>query len=116
MPETSIIIRTHNEEKHIGNLLRAIKEQEYKDYEVIVVDSGSTDGTLDIASKHEAKIINIESRNFTFGYALNVGAEAASGKYLVMVSAHVLPRDKHWLSNMVITFNDENVAMVYGRQ
>ena len=39
MPETSIIIRTYNEVKHIGNLLHAISEQDYTDYEIIIVDS-----------------------------------------------------------------------------
>ncbi|MDI6591504.1 MAG: glycosyltransferase family A protein, partial [Patescibacteria group bacterium] len=73
MPETSIIIRTFNEEKHVGNLLKAIREQDYKDYEIILVDSGSTDRTLEIAKKFGHKILEIESQDFTFGYSLNVG-------------------------------------------
>src|SRR3989344_3651284 len=68
MPETSIVIRTYNEEKHIGNLLRAIETQDYKDYEIIIVDSGSTDKTLEIAEKHPVRIIKIEKRDFTSGY------------------------------------------------
>ena len=46
MIETSIVIRTLNEEKHLGNLLRAIKKQDYKNYEIIIVDSDSTDSVL----------------------------------------------------------------------
>lgn len=115
MTETSIIIRTYNEEKHIGNLLEALKSQKYTDYEVIVVDSGSTDKTLEIVKKYPVKILNIETRDFTFGYALNVGCKEAKGKYLVMVSAHVLPKNNHWLGNLVAPFKDEKVAMVYGR-
>ncbi len=116
MPKTSIIIRTYNEEKHIGNLLEAIEKQDYKDYEIIVVDSGSTDKTLEIAKKFGVKIINIESRDFTFGHALNVGCKQGEGKYLVFASAHILPTDYHWLSNLVSSFSNEKVAMVYGRQ
>lgn len=117
MPETSIIIRTLNEEKHLGNLLRAIAEQEYKDYEIIVVDSGSTDRSIEIAEKHNAKIISIESRDFTFGYALNIGAKAAAGKYLVTASAHVLPLDNRWLTNIIAPLKENpKLAEVYGRQ
>jgi len=116
MPETSIIIRTYNEEKNIGNLLRAIEKQDYKDYEIIIVDSESTDRTVEIAEKFSVKIIKIKSRDFTFGYALNVGCRASSGKYLVFVSAHVIPIDNQWLSNILVPFDNKKIAMVYGRQ
>ena len=116
MPETSIIIRTHNEEKHLGNLLQAISDQDYENHEVIIVDSGSSDKTLQIAAKFKVKIINIESRDFTFGHALNVGCEESNGRYLVFVSAHILPANSHWLSSLIAPFEDEKVAMVYGRQ
>src|SRR3990167_3999136 len=106
MPETSIVIRTYNEEKHIGNLLRAIETQDYKDYEIIIVDSGSTDKTLEIAEKHPVRIIKIEKRDFTFGYALNVGCKAARGRYLVFASAHVLPATNFWLSQLIASFKD----------
>lgn len=116
MPETSIIIRTYNEEKHLGNLLRAISEQSYKDYEVIVVDSSSRDRTVEIAEQFGAKVISIESRDFTFGYALNVGCEASRGKYLVFASAHVLPADEAWLFNTLAPFDNDKIAGVFGRQ
>lgn len=116
MKETSIIIRTLNEEKHLGNLLQSLKEQEYQDFEVVVVDSGSKDKTIDIARAFGARIIEIESRDFTFGYALNVGCKVGKGKYFVFASAHVLPVHKDWLSNLVLPFENEKVAMVYGRQ
>lgn len=116
MPETSIIIRTLNEEKHLGNLLSALKRQDYQNFEVIIVDSGSTDRTLEIAREFSVQIIQIESRDFTFGYALNVGCKASKGKYLVFASAHVLPIDNKWLSGLIFPFKNPKVAMVYGRQ
>lgn len=116
MPETSIIIRTFNEEKHIGNILRAITEQGYSNYEIIIVDSGSTDATIKIAKEFPVRIIGIKSRDFTFGYALNVGCREARGKYIVSVSAHVIPASSDWLSNLVAPFENKNIAMVYGRQ
>ena len=116
MTETSIVIRTFNEEKHIGNLLKGIQSQEYKDFEIVIVDSGSNDRTLEIAKEFPVKILKINSRDFTFGYSLNVGCEASAGKYLVFVSAHVIPTDEHWLGNLIKPFENEKVAMVYGRQ
>lgn len=116
MPETSIIIRTFNEEAHIGNLLQALKAQKYRDFEVVVVDSGSNDRTLELARRSADSILQIENRDFTFGYSLNVGCKNSRGKYLVFVSAHTLPVDDRWLGNMIAPFKDQKVAMVYGRQ
>lgn len=116
MPETSIIIRTLNEEKHLGNLLRALQNQDYKKYEIIIVDSGSNDATLDIARQFPTTVLSIESRDFTFGYSLNIGCRAAKGKYLVFASAHTLPVNNRWLGNLVAPFTEKEVAMVYGRQ
>jgi len=115
-PETSIIIRTYNEARFLPNLLEAIKQQRYDRFETVVVDSGSIDGTLDIAEKEVDKILCIQSRDFTFGYSLDVGIQAASGRFMVIVSAHTLPLDENWLTNLVQPLYDENTAMAYGRQ
>lgn len=117
MPETSIIIRTFNEEKYIGDLLSSIQRQKYSDVEVLIVDSGSSDRTLEIASQFPVKIISIESRDFTFGYSLNVGCEEARGAFLVLVSAHVIPVNENWLSYLLAPLKEnDSIAMVYGRQ
>lgn len=116
MPETSIIIRTFNEEKYLEKLLEAVQGQAYRDCEVVVVDSGSFDRTREIAQRHAQKLIRIKSEDFTYGYALNVGIAAAEGQYAVAVSAHTLPLDKEWLGKLVQPFTDSKVAMVYGRQ
>ena len=79
MPETSIVIRTFNEEVYIVNLLSSIEKQVYRDYEVIIVVSGSTDRTLGIAEKFIVKIIEIDARDFTLVYALLVGRSARHG-------------------------------------
>ena len=57
----SIIIRTYNEIKHIEDVLKSIIKQTYKNYEIIVVDSESTDGTLDVVEKYTSKIIKIKN-------------------------------------------------------
>ncbi|MFA5175240.1 MAG: alcohol dehydrogenase catalytic domain-containing protein [Patescibacteria group bacterium] len=115
MPEISIIIRTFNEEKHLPVLLEALSKQTFRNFEIILVDSGSTDKTLLIAQDKCKKIIRIHSRDFTFGYSLNVGCRNSLGKYFVIISAHAFPSNNKWLENLTAPFIDESVAMTYGR-
>ena len=115
-PQTSIIIRCLNEDKHIGTLLTALQKQSYKNFEVILVDSGSTDATLDIAKKYDGKILHIHPDKFSFGASLNLGCEAAKGEFLVMISAHVYPANSHWLETLLKGFDDPSVGVVYGKQ
>jgi 2-desacetyl-2-hydroxyethyl bacteriochlorophyllide A dehydrogenase len=115
-PETSVVIRTFNEEKFLSGLLAAIKQQAYRDHETIVVDSGSMDRTREIAVQKADKLLAIESRDFTFGHSLNAGIQQGFGKYIVIVSAHTLPFNEYWLENLIKPLHDDTTAMVYGRQ
>ena len=112
----SIIIRCFNEEKNIGRLLAGIMEQTVEDVEIILVDSGSTDATVSIASNFPVEIMQIRPQDFSFGYALNVGCEAATGDILLFASAHVYPLYHDWLELMMKPFQEEQVALVYGKQ
>ncbi|UCG13680.1 MAG: glycosyltransferase [Deltaproteobacteria bacterium] len=112
----SIIIRCCNEEQHIGQLLRGIMQQTIREVEVIIVDSGSTDATLSIASRYPAKLISIRPEEFSFGRSLNAGCSSASGEFIVAVSAHVYPVYEDWLDHLLAPFSDPQMALVYGRQ
>lgn len=112
----SIVIRTYNEQKHLEELLTAIKSQSYIDYEVIIVDSGSTDNTVKIANNFKCKIVNIKKEDFSFGYSLNKGIEASKGEFCVFISGHCIPTNSNWLENIIKPFDDENVAISYGKQ
>lgn len=114
--KVSVVIRCYNEEEHIGKLLTGIEHQEHEDVEVIVVDSGSTDSTVAIAKKFNAKIIRIKPEEFSFGYALNVGCAQATGEVLLFASAHVYPIYSNWIGSMLEHFKDPKVALVYGKQ
>jgi rhamnosyltransferase len=116
VPKCSIVIRCRNEEEHIGRLLSGIMQQTVNDFEVIVVDSGSTDATLTIASRYPVKILSITPEEFTFGHSLNSGCQEASGEFIVIVSAHVYPVYKDWLEKLLAPFADPGVALVYGKQ
>jgi len=117
-PRASIVIRCYNEAEHIAKLLHGIEEQAMQDYEVVLVDSGSTDGTVEIAEDWGVnEIVYIDPEEFSFGRALNYGCEAASGKFCVIASAHVYPRRDDWLERLLKKFeNDEELALVYGKQ
>ncbi|WP_247730604.1 glycosyltransferase [Halovivax limisalsi] len=116
-PTASIVIRCYNEREHIGKLLHGIFEQSFEEFEVLLVDSGSTDGTLEIARQYPIEdVVHIPPEKFSFGRALNYGCEAARGDYCVFVSAHCYPKRVDWLSRLLEKFDDEDVAMVYGKQ
>ena len=112
----SIVIRAHNEARHIGRLLEGIASQTVKNVEIVVVDSGSTDGTLDIVSKYPHKLVHIPPEKFSFGRALNQGAERASNEFLVLASAHTFPVYDDWIESMLAPFSNEKVALTYGCQ
>jgi 2-desacetyl-2-hydroxyethyl bacteriochlorophyllide A dehydrogenase len=116
LPEISVIIRTFNEEKYLPALLDALQHQSRRDFETIVIDSGSLDHTRDIAAQKADLSLRIQSHDFTFGHSLNVGIREASGKYIVIVSAHTLPVNSEWLNKLIEPFHDDQTAMVYGRQ
>ncbi|MBI4320994.1 MAG: glycosyltransferase [Chloroflexi bacterium] len=116
MIEVSIIIRAKNEERLIGRALEVVYAQTRDDLETIVVDSGSTDGTLEIVRGFPARLIQMRPEDFTFGHALNVGCRAAEGRYGVLLSAHAVPNDRHWLAHLLGPFVDADVAATFGSQ
>jgi len=112
----SIVIRAYNEEKHIGRLLEGIRHQTIKDVEVILVDSGSTDGTVSVAESFGARIVHIRPEEFTFGRSLNYGIKAAKRELIVIASAHVYPVYPDWLETLLGPLQDDSVALTYGKQ
>ncbi|HEY59399.1 MAG TPA: glycosyltransferase family 2 protein [Anaerolineae bacterium] len=112
----SIVIRAYNEANHIGKLLDGICHQSLKDVQVILVDSGSRDRTVEIALSYEVEIIKISPEDFTFGRSLNLGISRAKAPFVVIASAHVFPVYPDWLKKMLEPFRDEKIAMVYGKQ
>lgn len=83
MTKVSVIIPTYNEAKVIGECLESLNKQTLKDVEIIVVDDGSTDNTVDILSEYKI----IEQAHKGAGAARNLGAKHARGEILVFVDA-----------------------------
>ncbi len=114
MPKISIIVRTKNEERWVGRCLRMIYQQDFKDFEVILVDNRSTDHTVAVAKKYPVKVVTIE--RYRPGDALNVGIRASSGEFIVCVSAHCIPQRADWLTRLLANMERPDIAGVYGRQ
>lgn len=115
MIETSVIIRTKNEEKWIGEVLKMLQKQTYQNFEIIIVDSGSNDRTLEIAKKFPVRVIQISQDEFSYPYALNVGCRAATAeKYFVFLSAHSLPISEKFLEEGIKSFTGDEIIGVYG--
>jgi len=113
----SIVIRAKNEAGAIGETLDSIFGQVgAPEFEVLVLDDGSTDGTPDIARGFDVRLIDIPRGSFTYGRALNIGIAAARGEFIVALSAHSTPVDHSWLEALLEPFRDPTVGAVYGRQ
>jgi rhamnosyltransferase len=112
----SVIIRARDEQDSLERCLQMVGAQRGVPgpVEVVVVDSGSRDGTVGVAARHGAKLASMPPRAFTFGGALNLGAGAARHGLLVALSAHALPRDQGWLARMLAPFADPRVACAAG--
>lgn len=115
-PLVSIVIRAYNEAEFIGELLDGISRQDYPRIETILVDSGSTDGTIEIARGRVQRLVQLEKEAFSFGHSLNLGCEAAAGRILVFASAHVYPTSSRWISELVAPLIDGRSMIAYGRQ
>lgn len=115
--KASIVIRTYNEARHLPALLASISEQATGfAHETVLVDSGSTDRTVEIAEGFGCRIVRISKDDFSFGRSLNVGCRAALGECLVFVSGHCIPVGKDWLASLVEPLGRDAIAYTYGRQ
>jgi glycosyltransferase involved in cell wall biosynthesis len=112
-----VVIRTLNESELIGRCLETLERQRGRfDLDVLVVDSGSTDSTIEIAHAGGARIIELAPGDFDYSRALNLGIEEVSGDLVASLSAHAIPVDDQWLERMVAALEDEAVAGVSSRQ
>ena len=89
--------------------MSAIATQSIKDYEIILVDNNSDDNSVKIARKYTNKIINITQ--FYPGKAINEGIRASSGKFVVIISGHCIPKNNMWLQKLIEPL--ENLSLIH---
>jgi len=87
MPKVSVVIPTYNYGRYISKAIDSVLSQTFKDFEIIVIDDGSTDGTKDLPAQYGNKIKYIYQENHGLSNARNRGIKASSGEYLVFLDA-----------------------------
>lgn len=110
----SVIVPSYNSEKTIDKTIEALLKQNYpkKNYEIIVVDDGSTDNTERVVKKFE-HVKFFKQKHKGPAAARNLGAKISKGNIILFTDADCIP-DKNWIKNMVEPFKDKNVAGVSG--
>jgi rhamnosyltransferase len=108
----TVIIPTLNGEEKIELILKSLKEQTKQPLEIIIVDSSSTDKTVELARKEGAKIISIARDSFNHGETRNLAAKESKGDYLLYMTQDAIPYDIYTIENLLsgITENKEVVA------
>lgn len=110
-PRMSVVVCSYNGAGTIRECLEALERVDYPDYEVIVVDDGSTDGTGEIALEYRCRVIS--TPNGGLSVARNVGAEAASGEIVAYLDDDAYP-DSDWLRYLARTFRSTDYVAVGG--
>gem|GEM_PF-129229 len=110
----SIFVINYNGRQHLDDLLSSLQAQDYTDYEIIVVDNGSSDGSVAYLQHQfpEVRIVALQE-NSGFAEANNIAAEVATGRYYCLINndAQVAP---DWLSSLVACLNQSDKTGAVG--
>jgi rhamnosyltransferase len=113
----SIIMRSFNEAWALRETLPALAAQNYKNWELIVIDSGSTDGSVDLFHQYKPRhFAQIPHKEYNPARVMNRGMELASADFGIFLNADATPQGSDWLGPLVIALRDPQVAAVFGRQ
>jgi rhamnosyltransferase len=109
----SAIVRSRDKADTIEQTLSALRAQTVP-VEIVVVDSGSVDGTLEIARRYADEIVEIPPEEFSYGGTLNIGSSAAHGDIHFPLSAHSVPMTNTWIADALRHYDDDRVAATNG--
>ncbi|HEX4645571.1 MAG TPA: glycosyltransferase family 2 protein [Verrucomicrobiae bacterium] len=116
-PLVSIIMRSFNEAWALRETLPALLAQEYNNWELIVIDSGSTDGSQELIRRAQPKhFIQIAPHEYNPAWVMNVGMRVARSEFGIFLNADATPQGTNWLRPLVEALFDPRVAAVFGRQ
>lgn len=112
----SVIMRTKNADWVVEQALRALHSQTVRNFELVVIDSGSTDRTLDIVRAYSPTLIEIPASEYIPGAVLNKAIERSTGDILVFQNSDTVPLTPNVLERLVGVFTDRNVVASFARQ
>jgi rhamnosyltransferase len=116
-PLVSIIIRSFNEGWALRDTLAALERQQYNSWEIIIIDSASTDGSIElIRGANPRHFIQINSEDYNPSCVMNRGMELASSNFGIFLNADATPQGFNWLGPLVNALQDPQTAAVFGRQ
>lgn len=117
MPDISVVIPVKNEAAGIGACLDGILAQSVAVREILVIDSGSTDGTQDIArSRPKTRVLEIPPSEFNHGDTRNLGVRETTGELILFTVGDARPYDTGWIAALLEGLTDDDVAAVWGAQ
>lgn len=117
-PTVSIILPTRNAGPEFGQLLERLRNQKSSlELEIVVVDSGSSDGTLDVARKFAARVLEISPASFNHGLTRNFGIQNSVGEICVLLVQDAMPIAEDWIEALIRPFGrDPMICGVTTRQ
>lgn len=116
-PLVSIIMRSYNEGWALRDTLPALQAQDYKNWELIVIDSGSTDDSVDLIRRAKPHhFIQIKYEDYNPARVMNHGMQLARSDFGIFLNADAAPQGSDWLRPLVMALQEPNVAAVFGRQ
>jgi len=116
-PLVSIIMRSFNEARALRETLPTLAAQEYKNWELIVIDSGSTDGSVElIRSAQPRHFIQISPHEYNPARVMNHGMQLARSDFGIFLNADATPQNNNWLRPLVEALIDPQAAAVFGKQ
>ncbi len=116
-PYVSVFIPIYNGGPLFRRVLQSIFDQEVDfSFEVVCIDSGSTDETLSICEEFPVRLTKIPNTEFNHGLTRNRGAQEARGEILILLVQDAVPHGKDWMATFVSNFADPEVAGAYCHQ
>lgn len=117
-PLATIVIPTRNAGSEFAVCLERVLAQRIDlPYDVLLVDSGSTDETLSLAARFPVRLLQVPPSSFNHGLTRNAGLEQAPGRWGVLLVQDAWPADEHWLATLLEPLRaDETLAGAYSRQ
>lgn len=116
MPRVSIIMRSKNSDWVIAQALNSLFSQSFTDFELLLVDSGSTDQTLNIASHFPARVVRIAARDYFPGQVLNEAISQTTSDIVVFQNSDTVLLTANSLTELLRPFESAAVQAAFGRQ